>query len=72
MANPVCRIQPIREGHLINENRATPDAATQVEIYRRMAMLQAVFETAPAMKLTDAIDMESNRFTFLKPHEKKA
>lgn len=53
-------------------NRATPDVATQVDIYRRMAPLQAVFATAPAIKLTDAIDMESPRFTFLKPHEKKA
>ena len=53
-------------------NRATADVATQVALYRRMALPQAVFATAPAMKLTDVIDMESPRFTFVKPHEKKA
>ena len=46
--------------------------ATQVAICRRTALPQAVLATAPAMRVTDAINSGSLRFTFLKPHEKKA
>jgi len=72
MADPVCKNPPIREGHPINAQRAIPDGATQVAICRRTVLPQAVLATAPAMRVTDAINSGSLRFTFLKPQEKKA
>lgn len=39
----------------------------EVETDDPAALLQGVFAAAPTMRLTDAIDPESPRFTFLKP-----
>lgn len=33
------------------------------------ALLQSLFAATPAMRLTDAIDASSARFTFLQPHK---
>ncbi len=33
------------------------------------ALLQSLFAAAPTMRMTDSIDLESPRFTFLRPRE---
>ena len=40
----------------------------EVETDDPAALLQSVFAAAPTMQLTDAIDPQSPRFTFLMPH----
>jgi len=39
----------------------------EVETNDPAALLESVFAAAPTMQLTDSIDLESPRFTFLKP-----
>lgn len=41
----------------------------EVETGDPAALLQSVFAAAPSMRLTDSIDMESPRFTFLLPNK---
>ncbi|WP_235654804.1 DUF4286 family protein [Sphingobium yanoikuyae] len=35
------------------------------------ALLQSVFAATPTMRMTEAIDLESPQFTFLRPHQGK-
>jgi hypothetical protein len=41
----------------------------EVETDDPAALLQSLFTATPTMRLTDAIDPTSARFTFLKPHQ---
>lgn len=44
-------------------------AQHQVETDDPAALLQTLFAATPTMRLTDAIDAASARFTFLQPHK---